>query len=53
MVPPKPAPKVIVKVKKPRKFKKPKYKKPIIYKEKPLPYLPGYKWNNYTQKREK
>ena len=24
-----------------------------LYKDPPLPYLPGYKWNNYTQKREK
>lgn len=28
-------------------------KRKALYKDPPLPYLPGYKWNNYTQKREK
>ena len=26
--------------------------RPIPHKRKPLPYLPGYKWNNYTMTRE-
>ena len=38
---------------KPYKPRRKKHKKPIMYKEKPLPYMPGYKWNNYTNKKEK
>ena len=49
----KPEPHAIIKVNAPVQFRKPIYQKPIIYQEKPLPYLPGYKWNNYTNQREK
>ena len=50
--PPKPPQVIVSEIEKP-KFKEPIYRKPIIYKEEPLPYLPGYKWNNYTNQREK
>jgi hypothetical protein len=32
--------------------RKPLDTRPIQYKREPLPYLPGYKWNNYTMRRE-
>lgn len=52
VVPAKPVPKPIVHIQKTPIFRKPFLKKPIFFEQKPLPYMPGFKWNNYTNKKE-
>lgn len=37
---------------KPIVFKKPMVKPRALYKDKALPYMPGFKWNTYTNQRE-